>query len=187
MEHCPLKYVGVDLAAGPGVDEICSADGLLSRYGSKSFDVVVSTETLEHVRDWRKAVHNLKQIVSEYGLLILTTRSQGFPFHGYPYDYWRYSEEDFAHIFGDLEIEVLQSDAVSDPGVFLRARKPASFSEKDLAGHALYSVVRRRRTARATLADSTVAWCLTTARLVASRALPETIKRRIHHISGRTA
>ena len=140
----PTSYLGVDMQDGPGVDEVCSAEGLIARFGADRYDVVFSTEMLEHVFDWRSVLHNLKGVLKPGGLLLVTTRSYGFGYHAYPYDFWRYQLDDMRVLFSDFEITHLVDDPLS-PGVFLRARKPEPFVEADLAGHALYSMIIRRR------------------------------------------
>ena len=121
----PRSYLGVDLSPGPGVDECLSADRLVDRFGRDAFDIVLATEMLEHVVDWRSVVANLKGVLKPGGLLLVTTRSKGYPFHAYPHDYWRYELDDMRHIFSDFEIELLQADPVA-PGVFL-GRSPWTF------------------------------------------------------------
>lgn len=140
----PAKYVGVDMVAGRGVDVLCDAGELEQRFGADSFDVVVSTELLEHVRDWRRVVSNLKHVCAPGGFLLVTTRSRGFPYHSYLGDYWRYEVEDAERIFGDLDVETLERDP-QVPGIFLKAAKREDFEEADLSDVALYSVVTRRR------------------------------------------
>lgn len=142
--HGPASYTGVDMQAGPGVDEVCSAEGLIARFGDNTFDIVMSTEMLEHVFDWRAALHNLKGVLAPDGLLLITTRSFGFGYHAYPYDFWRYQLDDIRTLFSDCLIIDLMDDPLS-PGVFLKARKPKQFVEADLDCHALYSMITRRR------------------------------------------
>src|SRR4051812_33449727 len=136
----PGRYVGVDLAPGPGVDEICDATELVRRFGSDVFDIVISTEMLEHVRDWRAVLSQLKRVLKPGGTLLLTTRSCGFPYHGFPEDFWRYETSDMSVLLRDFDIDKIETDSES-PGVMFKGRKPLSFSETDLSSHALYSVV----------------------------------------------
>jgi SAM-dependent methyltransferase len=141
----PGAYVGVDLATGPGVDELCDVAQLVERFGPESFELVVSTELVEHVRDWRTAFENMKTVLSPGGTILVTTRSRGFPVHGYPFDYWRYEPEDMARILADFEDVRIEQDPL-EPGVLVVARKPcvppAAASLSDIA---LFSVIAQRR------------------------------------------
>ncbi len=84
----PAEYIGADVVVGPGVDIVCPAGAGARALRSGSFDIVVSTEVLEHVQDWRLVVHNLKGLLRDGGMLLVTTRSVGFEFHGYPLDFF---------------------------------------------------------------------------------------------------
>ncbi len=140
----PAQYIGVDIQAGPGVDEICAAQDLIAKFGEGAFDILASTEMMEHVKPWRVILHNLKTVVRPNGLLLVTTRSKGFFYHGYPHDYWRYEIEDMQKLFSDCVIEKLEKDPRS-PGVMIKARKPVNFVEVDLNDWKLYSILHRKR------------------------------------------
>jgi SAM-dependent methyltransferase len=142
-QYKPKQYVGVDLVKGPGVDIICNAENLLEKFSKNSCDILVSTELLEHIKDWRKTVSNFKNVVKPGGIILLTTRSIGFQYHAFPYDFWRYQIEDFQNIFSDC---ILQSIA-KDPeiGIFAKIIKPENFVEKDLSDYELYSIVTKKR------------------------------------------
>ncbi len=141
----PADYVGVDLVSGSGVDAVCRAEELVSQFGEGTFDVVVATELLEHVADWRSAVHNFKSVVTPGGIVVLTTRSLGSPFHGYPDDYWRFEPNDLRVIFADCHIDRLDRDDPGDPGVFLKVVVPPGVANLDLSGYAVHSMLVGRR------------------------------------------
>lgn len=142
----PAEYTGVDISQGPGVDVICDIGGLVERFGEERFDLVLCTEVLEHVRHWRAAVSNLKRVLAKRGTLLITTRSIGFHYHGYPQDFWRFEPEDIRKAMADMSIEVLEDDT-SAPGVFVVVTKPDCFQETSLVDHELFSIVTGRRCA----------------------------------------
>jgi SAM-dependent methyltransferase len=183
----PARYVGVDIAPGPRVDIVVDASRIVERFGAESFDVVITTEMLEHIRDWQTVVSNLKQVVRPGGLLLVTTRSIGFHYHGYPFDFWRYEPEDMRAMFADFEIVSLERDTDA-PGIFMLARKPLEFHE-NRAALALYSIVTKRRQAgisaleigifrlgRRARSEAASARYRTSRRL---RRVPRTVRRRV--------
>ena len=118
----PASYTGIDIRPGDCVDHVADAADL-PKFGT--FDIVISTEMLEHAEDWRAAVRGMILALNPGGLLIITTRSVGFPKHDHPGDFWRYSLSDMRQIAieADLDILKLENDWEA-PGVFLKARKP---------------------------------------------------------------
>ncbi len=141
----PSEFIGTDLLSGPGVDVVCPAEDLVSKFGKEQFDVVLSSELLEHARNWREVISSIKQLVKSNGIVLITTRSKGFPLHDYPHDYWRYELEDMRKLFSDMEILSLENDPQA-PGVFIKVRKPIDFNENDLSDIALYSIIEDDRT-----------------------------------------
>ena len=147
IERCssPKEYLGVDIESGKFVDVVLPADKIAGHFGSESFDVVVTTELLEHVIDWRVVIDNMKKVIKRGGHIYVTTCSRGFVYHGYPYDFWRYELEDLAMMFADFEAITLKKNPEAH-GVFLKAKKPENYVPADLSGITLYSMVLGRRT-----------------------------------------
>jgi SAM-dependent methyltransferase len=141
----PREYVGVDVAPGRGVDVVTDVTTAGDRFGANRFDLVVSTELLEHVQDWKAALRTMKAVCKPGGRVILTTRSRGFPYHGAPSDYWRFEQDDLRAAFSDFEILRLETDPLA-PGVFIAAAKPHDFAEKDLSSLSVYSILEGQRT-----------------------------------------
>lgn len=115
-------YIGTDITAGRGVDILCPAEKIARLFGQGAFDLVICTELLEHVEDWRAVIRNLKAVTAVGGYIALTTRMPGFPFHGYPDDFWRFTAADLAAMFRDCHIESLVEHP-SDRGVYLLAQR----------------------------------------------------------------
>lgn len=140
----PREYIGVDIAPGINVDFVLRCEDLIETFGNASFDVVIATEFLEHVENWKLAIGNLKSVLRSGGILFLTTRSIGFPYHPVPVDCWRYEIQDFKEIFSDFQEVSLRADPEA-PGVFYVGRKKGVV-ETNLDDFALYSMLLGRRT-----------------------------------------
>jgi SAM-dependent methyltransferase len=141
----PREYVSVDLKPGPGVDVVCSAEEVETRFEGQQFDLVLSTEMLEHVRDWRRTIAGIKCLCRPGGSVVLTTRSLGYPFHAAPHDYWRFEPDDMRSIFADFESLSVEED-LQEPGVFISATKPnTGYVSVDLSDYSLYSMVENCR------------------------------------------
>lgn len=144
LKRNPLSYTGIDMAPGPCVDEICNVYDIVERFGYNSFDIVISTEMMEHVEDWRLAINNIKRVCKPGGRILITTRSYGFPLHGYPLDYWRFELYDMEDIFSDFINVCVEKDPI-DIGVFIGAVKPNDWMEKDLTQYQLYNIISNKR------------------------------------------
>ena len=120
----PKMYHGVDATPGPRVDQVVDCGELSVRVGYAAWDVVITTEMLEHVRDWRACMLELYYSVRPGGLLLITTRSPGFPYHPFPEDYWRYTNAQMRAILDALQLETLVVEDDPELGVFALARKP---------------------------------------------------------------
>jgi len=141
QELGPKKYTGVDIVEGPNVDLVCDVKNIVKQFGKGSFDIVVCTEVIEHVEEWRIAITNMMEVLKIGGIIYLTSRSRGFGIHGYPSDYWRYEIEDIKTIFRKYDILVLHKDQFQDDhfGFFLKAVK-INNSLPDLSRHCLYNI-----------------------------------------------
>lgn len=137
----PREYVGVDLRAGQGVDIVCDVcSGFLrERYGQ--FDLVISTETLEHVQSWPLFVHEIKRLAKPGGHILLTCRSPGFALHDYPGDYWRFTSSDLSAAFSDCDVIEVANDPEA-AGVFLHAKKPESWCDSGAVWSVVSTAVR---------------------------------------------
>lgn len=142
----PIDYIGVDIIEGKNVDVICKAENLLDIYGKESFDVIITTEMLEHVFDWKRVINNIKLMCKHGGTILITTRSYGFPLHGYPFDHWRYETYDMKYIFSDFN-EHGKTTIQNDPqnrGVFVYLQKPIKpidFRMINIDDYRLYNII----------------------------------------------
>lgn len=97
------SYFGLDLCSGPNVD-IVSNDVYEYPVEDCSYDVVVSGQVLEHVRDTHRWIKEIARIV-DFGGLVFITAPHTWAEHRHPEDCWRifpdgmkFLLEDIAHL-----------------------------------------------------------------------------------------
>lgn len=137
----PRSYFGIDIRDGKNVDRILSVFEIESEFGSESFDVIINTEMLEHVYDWRSAVNQMKSVLKIGGYLALTTRSPGYPYHRDPDDFWRFTSVDMESIFGDFDMQILAKDPQYGIGVICRK---ISNSRKNLSNISVMKIRKKK-------------------------------------------
>ncbi len=119
-------YVGVDHAEGPGVDKVADAEHL--PFADASFEVVVSTEMLEHAeRPWL-AVNEMARVCEPGGTVIVTCRgfnTVGAFHHHNPPDHWRLGPGTLELLLADAGLtDVLVIADHQASGWLSRAHKP---------------------------------------------------------------
>lgn len=101
------KYVGTDIMDGPGVDVVAPSWELPFR--DNEFDVLVSTQSLEHTQRVSEAIVEMRRVVEPGGLIFVSVPFL-FPEHGVPYDYWRWTKHGISEAFKDFEILIIKPD-----------------------------------------------------------------------------
>lgn len=99
--------ITVDIDPTRKPDVVADAHSLPFQDGE--FEVVLSTEMLEHVRDPFQVEKELRRVTSPGGILILSTRFV-FPIHDAPHDYWRFTKYGLRELFREWEIIELESE-----------------------------------------------------------------------------
>lgn len=82
-------YVGTDIAPGPAVDIVTNTADASLPFADDSFDVVVSTSCFEHDQMFWQTFLEMLRVVRPHGFIYINAPSNG-PYHGYPYDNWRF-------------------------------------------------------------------------------------------------
>lgn len=74
------KYIGIDLNPGKNVDYVSSGHNYKPQ---TKFDVIISTECLEHDKYWAITLQNIvHNLLNSGGLFIMTCATTGRPEHG---------------------------------------------------------------------------------------------------------
>jgi len=94
-------YVNIDLFALPGVDVVAHAEQL--PFPSNRFQRVECDAVLEHVRDPRRVMCEIRRVLAPGGYVHLVTPFC-HPFHAYPNDFRRFTIDGLKELAGDLVV-----------------------------------------------------------------------------------
>lgn len=115
-------YTGVDMRDGPGVDVVAKADSL--PFPDTAFDVVVSTEMLEHDPYPWLSLHEMGRVLRRGGHLLLTARGNGFGEHLEPSDFYRYMPAAMPVLLDLAACDPLAMQTDPEmPGVFMHGQR----------------------------------------------------------------
>ncbi len=118
------EFLGTDVETGPDVDIVSDAHRLSESTGTERFDVVISCSTFEHLKYPQLAAHELLKVLTIGGLLFVQTH-QSFPLHGYPSDYFRFSTDALAALFGTQMGFEVEATGYDFPVRLLARREPS--------------------------------------------------------------
>jgi SAM-dependent methyltransferase len=88
--------VDIDPNAGPDI----VADAHQLPFPDASFEIVLCREMLEHVKDPRVVIREMRRVLIPGGTLVLSTRFL-FPIHEAPNDHWRFTRYSLEMLFAD--------------------------------------------------------------------------------------
>lgn len=118
IDHFP-NSVNLDIEKSGFVDILGDAQNL--PFKDKTFEVILATEILEHLKEPQKAIDEMKRVCKNNGKLILTTRFI-FPLHDTPNDYYRYTKYGLRHLLREWRIIEIkeETDTVGSIAVLLQ-------------------------------------------------------------------
>jgi SAM-dependent methyltransferase len=99
------KYVTFDMVPGPHIDIV--GDILNFPIPDESFDTVVSTQVLEHVRKPWVMASEIGRVLRKNGIVIASAPFL-VPYHADPHDYFRYTKEGMSALFTENGFEVVE-------------------------------------------------------------------------------
>lgn len=107
LKNKAQKYIGVDIKKSEFVDIVAPAENL--PFGDNCFDVALSTQTLEHIKNYQAAVDEMHRVLKPDGIAFLSTIGV-WEVHGAPNDYWRFTNYGLEEIFKQFkEVKVINN------------------------------------------------------------------------------
>jgi len=100
------EYIGVDVGDNPKAD-FSIVPGERLKFEDNSFDFVLSSQVLEHVKDVDQYMGECLRVLKPGGILLLSTHGT-WQFHASPYDYNRWTCMGLAYLIERTGFEVVE-------------------------------------------------------------------------------
>jgi SAM-dependent methyltransferase len=101
------SYHRADFVKVAGIDFMVSEDSLVPDAQSEAYDLVLSTQVLEHLSSPTNYLQESARLLKPGGTLVLTTHGT-FPEHGVPYDYLRWTSDGLRRLVAQTGFEDIQ-------------------------------------------------------------------------------
>ena len=82
------------------------SDSMVLPFPEGTFDTIVSTQVLEHVRQPEIVIREMARVLKPSGILILSA-PMTWPLHEEPHDYYRYTLHGLRHLLEEADFEIL--------------------------------------------------------------------------------
>lgn len=100
------EYVTCDVMPGPNIDFVEDVHNL--SFPDESFDTVVCTQVLEHVKEPWVVAEQIARVLRPGGYAIVSAPFL-IGYHADPHDYFRFTDQGFKYLFERLNMEVVKS------------------------------------------------------------------------------
>jgi SAM-dependent methyltransferase len=136
------EYRRADILSSTGCDYLIAEDGTVPEKAA-TFDLVLSTQVLEHVENPSSYLSECFRLLRPGGKLVLTTHGS-YEDHECPYDFWRWTADGLRRdlIEAGFEILVLEKLTTGPRAIMFlieRYLRMASFSRRTLPGMMLWT------------------------------------------------
>lgn len=133
------NWYGIDMQEGRGVDQVADIHRLADDWGDR-FTGVLCSEVLEHVKRPWVALPELSRVLRPGGWIVVTTLT-AFPIHGFPDDYYRYTESGLRLLLEDAGFVDVETASAGAFAVTLNDHG-AGIAKRDIPIH-VFSIGRK--------------------------------------------
>ncbi|HCZ47953.1 MAG TPA: hypothetical protein DCZ11_02990 [Gammaproteobacteria bacterium] len=122
------QWLGIDMQPGQGVDEVADIHALPADWSGR-FSGVLCSEVLEHVRRPWVALPELRRVIAPGGWMVATTLFC-FHEHGYPNDYFRYSQSGLRSLLEDAGFVDIETEYAGETILRLKNHDQTVFDKR---------------------------------------------------------